>query len=657
MSEIRYWTFKHKPGETANEDKCKNLILQAIQNNYVFMQYEYGGSENKSKVTQNWNRMLEVSEGDVIFLRGNTKIYAYGYAIRPRLKADIKLKMQDIINNKDHGEFNSSDYRGIIHFEDSDVFYENLDGEENWGQRIDVDSWRLYYEDGIPAQSQGLYKKGENEYGVLKELKPEEGKKIINELYKNLGMKGDVFSLLKANHNIILTGAPGTGKTFLAKQLACLMMFGKEDISQLSEHEKEEFKEQCGFVQFHPSYDYTDFVEGLRPLQDNNGNVGFELKDGVFKEFCKKALRNFLDSKKTSAVLSQQSTMEEKYECLISKIENGEIDEIPLRSKNSKMLIDRISDYRNIILKAPESVSTRTYTVSLKRLLKLSERYPNKESLEKISNISTEIRDAIGGCNASAYWGVLNKMYEQSESVENTIRDQIQEKKYVFIIDEINRGEISKIFGELFFSIDPNYRGTDGKVRTQYANMQKEEANDFDDALGITDPENYGHFFVPKNVYIIGTMNDIDRSVESMDFAFRRRFAFKEITAINTQTMLDDEKSWGKDSTGNYTLRPDPTIIKEIKKRMDSLNATIWDNETKTGIEGLSSAYHIGASYFLKLANYRNNGTYDDSSFKYLWDHHLEGLLREYLRGMQDVETNINKLKKAYGYPLDSKNE
>ncbi len=201
MDNIRYWTFKHKPGEKANEDKCKELILQAVRNNYVFMQYEYG-FEDTRKVTQNWNRVRKVSEGDVIFLRGDKNIYAYGYAIRPRLEADIKLKMQDIIDNKDHGKYNSSDFCGIIHFEDSDVFYENLDGEENWGQRIDVDSWRLYYENGIPAQSQDLYQQGENEYGVLKELKPEKGKEIINELYNYLGMKGDVLSLLKTNHNL-----------------------------------------------------------------------------------------------------------------------------------------------------------------------------------------------------------------------------------------------------------------------------------------------------------------------------------------------------------------------------------------------------------------------------------------------------------------------
>lgn len=453
--------------------------------------------------------------------------------------------------------------------------------------------------------------------------------------------------LLKNNNNLILTGAPGTGKTYLAKQIAAQMILdGKED----EETKKNKMNEQCGFVQFHPSYDYTDFVEGLRPVQDSG--VGFEQKDGVFKIFCKKALKNFLDSKKTIATLSQQSSIEEKYECLISKIENGEIAEIPLKSKNSKMLIVKVSDYRNIILKAPGSLSTTTYTVSLKRILKLSEKYPNKESLERITNISTEIRETIGGCNASAYWGVLYKIYEQTESVEK-IQDAIHEKKYVFIIDEINRGEISKIFGELFFSIDPGYRGVKGQVRTQYANMQKEEANDFDDALGITDPENYGHFFVPENVYIIGTMNDIDRSVESMDFAFRRRFAFKEITAEYSKQMLDSGDAWGKDENDN-SREPDQTVIEAIKNKMNAINNIIWHNakegekEDEKSIDGLSSAYHIGASYFLKLVNYKK----DDGSYNYdqLWETHLEGLLFEYMRGMVDVQKRIKRLAKAFGY-------
>lgn len=232
----RYWAFKHKPGKNA-QGESNEYILQAIRNNYCCMQYEYKYQEigqEQHMVTRNWNRMLEIHEGDVIFLRGNEKIYAYGYAIRPRLKPDAILKAAEIIKTKSHGynnKFQSCNYEGIIHFDDYDsphVFYENLDGEQNWGQRIDVDSWHCYYEEGIYAKDKSLYKDRENEYVVAKELKPESAQQFINELYKQLGMSGDILTLLKNNKNVILTGAPGTGKTYLAKQIARLMLFGKK---------------------------------------------------------------------------------------------------------------------------------------------------------------------------------------------------------------------------------------------------------------------------------------------------------------------------------------------------------------------------------------------------------------------------------------------
>lgn len=189
------------------------------------------------------------------------------------------------------------------------------------------------------------------------------------------------------------------------------------------------------------------------------------------------------------------------------------------------------------------------------------------------------------------------------------IKTHFFNKPFVFIIDEINRGEISKIFGELFFSIDPGYRGVDGLVQTQYQNLVKD-----------TDVFKKG-FFVPENVYIIGTMNDIDRSVESMDFAFRRRFAFKEIKANENIGMLDE--------LGD--------VKDEAKNRMFALNKAISD------IPGLNSAYHIGGAYFLKLKNYDNN-------FNELWDNHLDGILREYLRGrrQEEIEEKMKILKQAY---------
>lgn len=189
----------------------------------------------------------------------------------------------------------------------------------------------------------------------------------------------------------------------------------------------------------------------------------------------------------------------------------------------------------------------------------------------------------------------LVEFVNKQENANNEI------KNYVFVIDEINRGEISKIFGELFFSIDPSYRGKKGAVKTQYSNLHNDEKE---------------IFYVPDNVFIIGTMNDIDRSVESFDFAMRRRFTWIEITA--------------EESADNMNLP------QELKERMLKLNEQI------SSTEGLNPSYHIGAAYFLDTNG--NARLYIDN----IWNLRIEPLLNEYLRGMPDTLENIEKLKNAF---------
>ena len=394
--------------------------------------------------------------------------------------------------------------------------------------------------------------------------------------------------LLEANKNLILTGSPGTGKTFMAKEIAKAM------------------DAEWEFVQFHPSYDYTDFVEGLRPSQQIVGEVGFERRDGAFKEFCKRAAKNLEDSKKTKKEITEEKSFEDKYNEVVERILNGEITEFDLKSEGKTMEVVKLSENNNIILKTPGSSSLRTYTVSFNRLSKLAKEYPDTESLNSMYHIYYAIRNAIGGCNASAYWAVLNEVYQQEPEDPTTLTVLTRKKPFVFIIDEINRGEISKIFGELFFSIDPGYRGVKGRVKTQYQNLI-DEGDIFLDG-----------FYVPENVYIIGTMNDIDRSVESMDFAMRRRFAWAEVTAEESMKMLSGMEYEG-----------------EAKKRMQNLNAAILK------VRGLGEAYQIGAAYFKKIKDY-------DGDFQKLWDFHLKGLLFEYLRGSMNAEEQLVELKQAY---------
>ena len=254
--------------------------------------------------------------------------------------------------------------------------------------------------------------------------------------------------------------------------------------------------------------------------------------------------------------------------------------------------------------------------------MKLSETYRDIKSLDEMSmSIYDGIRSVIGGCNASAFWAILHYLYKNESQHPESKKTDNSLKNYVFIIDEINRGDISKIFGDLFFAIDPGYRGEKGKVKTQYQNLV--EAGDvFCDC-----------FYVPENVYIIGTMNDIDRSVESMDFAMRRRFAWKEIKASDRMEMLDD-----------YFKNKE--FVDEAKERMKSLNDKI-DNT-----EGLNSSYNVGAAYFLKINedNYKNDPI---KAWNDLWNNHLFGLLYEYLRGSDAVDAKMKELRKSYDLEQD----
>ena len=190
-----------------------------------------------------------------------------------------------------------------------------------------------------------------------------------------------------------------------------------------------------------------------------------------------------------------------------------------------------------------------------------------------------------------------------------------EKKKYVFVIDEINRGEISKIFGELFFSIDPGYRGEEKYgIHTQYSNLH------------VNTKEK---FYIPDNVYIIGTMNDIDRSVDSFDFAMRRRFRFIEIKAEETTTMWQGQL--------------DDTKIEEATNRLIALNKQIADTDD------LNSNYHIGPSYFLKLPELEYN-------YDVLWTDYLQPLLEEYLRGNYEEQEKLDAMKNAYDL-IDQTNE
>ena len=405
--------------------------------------------------------------------------------------------------------------------------------------------------------------------------------------------------LLESNYNLILTGAPGTGKTYLAKQIAAKMIFGEnKNIDEMNDDEKAKFEYQYKFVQFHPSYDYTDFVEGIRPVKKEN-NYGFERIDGTFKKFCRKASKHdktVINEKDVKAFCSyiEENISENKSFPIINiaeKENNSPITQIIYDDEGVRVVAGTKGSQEN-------GFSTKTY----KEILKIYENYINDYIILNHKNMENFIsKVGIKEGEHTYIHGFLQAMYEYFN------------KKFVFVIDEINRGDINKILGELFYAIDLGYRGEKGKVDTQYQNL-----------IEGSDVFSKG-FYIPENVYIIGTMNDIDRSVESMDFAIRRRFAWQEIMAEDTiNNMLIDE---------------------DAKNVLINLNSEISKE--------LGDMYQIGASYFLNLYKYINNDeeNQDDSiknAYQKLWDNHLKGLIYEYVRGKKSGNDIFNKIQNKY---------
>ena len=384
--------------------------------------------------------------------------------------------------------------------------------------------------------------------------------KNIKSINTNIG-KTMPNSTQKQAPNQILYGSPGTGKTYNTINKAIEII--DSDFYQQNKYNREALKEkfeeykkagQIEFITFHQSFSYEEFVEGIKAKSTDNG-LEYKIESGIFKKLSKVAKENFENSKKTNLELLKEKTLKQKIEIFLNDaLENG--SEF-VKTKGGKFRIIELSQDEITIFTEDSNYSDKKLSIPIDEFYKIL------ESNLELKTSRQMAKDVFGINNQrqrdTYYFAMSKKFYETKiESIEN-IQNEEPLKNYILIIDEINRGNISKIFGELITLIEPSKRvGADEEIRLKLPYSQE-------------------LFGVPSNLYIIGTMNTADRSIALMDTALRRRFHFEE-------------------------MMPNSSLLKKFEVdgiKIDNLLETI-----NKRVEYLYDRDHtIGHAYFMSLEN------------------------------------------------------
>ncbi|EOX6745582.1 McrB family protein [Campylobacter coli] len=446
---------------------------------------------------------LYLKSHGIIFIRTDTQEYKASYGIY--VYCGIKRENGEIIVCIGESEDKTINYLAKNKVDDYNTqFNKKTYDYKNLNNDIDL----------IIENMQWFAKLPLNEIQDRNDLSKSNNKEIRND--------GSEMSNKKENKNLslnqILYGPPGTGKTYHTIDKA-LEILGENLESRDRDEKKAKFDEyvkdgQIVFTTFHQSYGYEEFVEGIKPMMNNEANsqeIQYEIKDGIFKDICNRALENYENSNLNTEELREKIKLREKVEKFLNRL--LEINEPISKTKGGNFFINSFNNNTIEIYSEDVERFDGIFKLSLSTFITLLK--SNIEFNSAVEMFKKVFDRDYADRTHTYYFNLVNKFKEyEKQAVLKTEDNKISSNSlnsYIIIIDEINRGNVSKIFGELITLIEPSKRIGESEE------------------LKVTLPYSGKKFGVPKNVYILGTMNTADRSITSLDTALRRRFEFVEM--------------------------------------------------------------------------------------------------------------------------------
>ncbi|EAH8237502.1 TPA: AAA family ATPase [Campylobacter coli] len=503
--------------EFLNEDrkKFKEYLIDFFHNAYNSDKLSSKDEIVNFDFLKNYGFCVKLSYGKgtiskiprIIFIRTDTQEYKASYGIY--VYCGIKRENGEIIVCIGESEDKTINYLAKNKVDDYNTqFNKKTYDYKNLNNDIDL------IIDKIIENMQWFAKLPLNEIQDRNDLSKSNNKEIRND--------GSEMSNKKENKNLslnqILYGPPGTGKTYHTIDKA-LEILGENLESRDRDEKKAKFDEyvkdgQIVFITFHQSYGYEEFVEGIKPMINNEANsqeIQYEIKDGIFKDICNRALENYENSNLNTEELREKIKLREKVEKFLNRL--LETNEPISKTKGGNFFINSFNNNTIEIYSEDVERFDGIFKLSLSTFITLLK--SNIEFNSAVEMFKKVFDRDYADRTHTYYFNLVNKFKEyEKQAVLKTKDNKISSNSlnsYIIIIDEINRGNVSKIFGELITLIEPSKRIGESEE------------------LKVALPYSGKKFGVPKNVYILGTMNTADRSITSLDTALRRRFEFVEM--------------------------------------------------------------------------------------------------------------------------------